>query len=94
MKLDVKSFALAAGLIWGVGLFLITWWIIAFEGQAAADARPPFLGLIYRGYAFTTLGSFLGLVWGLVDGLIGGAVFAWVYNALLGRESSAPAQTA
>ncbi|MDH4088010.1 MAG: hypothetical protein OEV27_12365 [Nitrospira sp.] len=32
MKLDVKACALACGLIWGFGLFVLTWWIIAFDG--------------------------------------------------------------
>jgi len=32
MKLDVKAFALACGIIWGLGMFAFTWWIIAFDG--------------------------------------------------------------
>ena len=59
MRLNVRAFALACALIWGLGLFAITWWIIFFEGQAPADAAPPFLGLIYRGYEFTTVGSLI-----------------------------------
>ena len=89
MKLDVRAFALACGLIWGVGLFLITWWIIAFEGQAAPDARPPFVGLVYRGYAFTAVGSLVGLVWAFVDGVIGGAILAWLYNRLSAPKPAA-----
>ena len=94
MKLDVKAFALACGLIWGVGLFLITWWIIAIDGQAASDARAPFIGLVYRGYALTTGGSFIGLLWGLVDGAIGGAVFAWLYNRFTPSGSAVGASAA
>ena len=30
MKLNIKAFALTRGLIWGIGLFLLTWWIIVF----------------------------------------------------------------
>lgn len=33
MKLDVKACALACGLIWGLGLFVLTWWVIAFDGS-------------------------------------------------------------
>lgn len=95
MKLDVKAFALACGLIWGVGLFLITWWIIAFQGLSPPDAAPPFIGLVYRGYDFTVGGSIIGLVWALVDGAIGGAIFAWLYNKLgPGRGSGASAAAA
>jgi hypothetical protein len=35
MKLSVKAFALACGLIWGLGLFFLTWWMyrIRFPGH-------------------------------------------------------------
>jgi hypothetical protein len=82
MKLNVGAFALACGLLWGIGLFLITWWIIA-TGDATSE--PTFLGRIYLGYRLDAVGSVIGLVWGFVDGLIGGAVFAWLYNWLAGR---------
>ena len=40
MKLNVMALGLASGLIWGLGLFVLTWWIIAFEGfEAAARKR-------------------------------------------------------
>ena len=29
MKLDVKAFAFTCALIWGIGLFFLTWWVIA-----------------------------------------------------------------
>jgi hypothetical protein len=82
MKLDVKAFALTCGLIWGIGLCAITWWIILFDGSSAG---PTFIGSVYRGYSITPLGSLVGLLWGLVDGLIGGAIFAWLYNLLAAR---------
>jgi len=84
VKLNVKAFALTCGLLWGLGLFLLTWWIILFEGPSPADAPPPFIGLLYRGYRFTAAGSLIGLVWAFFDGLVGGAVFAWLYNRLAG----------
>jgi hypothetical protein len=31
VKLDARAFALTSALIWEPGLFLITWWIIAFD---------------------------------------------------------------
>lgn len=84
MKLDVKAFALTCGLLWGIGLFCLTWWIILFDG-ATGDVT--FLGQIYRGYSISPLGSVVGLVWALFDGLVGGLVFAWVYNWFAGRGS-------
>ena len=82
MKLNVKAFALTCGILWGVGLFAATWWIIAFEG---ATGDPTFIGRLYRGYTISPAGSLIGLVWALVDGVVGGAVFAWLYNLVATR---------
>jgi hypothetical protein len=84
MKLNVPAFALTCALVWGVGLFLITWWIIAFDG---ATAEATLIGKVYRGYTITPLGSVIGLIWALLDGLIGGAIFAWLYNLLSARRT-------
>ena len=85
MKLNVKAFALTCALVWGIGLFLITWWIIFFEGKSDQIL---FIGRIYRGYTLTPVGSFIGLIWAFADGLIGGAIFAWLYNLIASRSSS------
>ncbi len=79
MKLNVKSFALSTGLIWGFGLFSFTWWVIAFDGVIN---DPTLIGWLYRGYSISPSGSFIGLIWALVDGLIVGGLFAWLYNKL------------
>lgn len=85
MKLNVKAFALTCGIIWGVGLFLFTWWIIAISG---ATGEPTFIGRVYLGYSISPLGSIIGLVWASIDGLIAGAIFAWLYNRINSRTSS------
>ncbi|MBT8490794.1 MAG: bacteriophage holin [Deltaproteobacteria bacterium] len=85
MKLDIKAFALTCGVLWGLGLFFLTWWIIAFDG-ATGDIS--FIGRIYRGYCISPLGSIIGLMWAFVDGLIGGAIFAWIYNIIVIRRSA------
>lgn len=86
MKLNVKAFGLACGLIWGIGLFVLTWWIIAFEGPTGEIT---FIGRVYRGYSITASGSLLGLAWGFADGLIGGVIFAWLYNLLIAKDQCA-----
>jgi hypothetical protein len=82
MKLNVKAFALTFGLVWGFGLFVLTWWIIAFDGSTG---EPTLIGRLYRGYSISPAGSFIGLVWAFVDGLIIGAIFAWLYNIVSAR---------
>ena len=85
MKLDVKSFALTAGIFWGLALLIITWWIILLEGQTG---EPTLIGMVYRGYNISITGSFIGLAWGLFDGLVIGALFALVYNYFVDKKKS------
>jgi len=80
MKLDIKAFSLAFGLIWGFGLFCLTWWIIAFDG---ATGEATMIGHVYRGFKISPIGSLIGLVWAFIDGAIGGAIFAWLYNFIV-----------
>jgi hypothetical protein len=84
MKLNVKAFALACGLVFGFGLFFITWWIIAFDG---ATGEVTFIGRLYRGYTISPVGSIIGLIWAFFDWMIGGAIFAWLYNLIVDRSS-------
>lgn len=87
MKLDVRAFAIACSLIWGFGLFFLTWWIIMFDGPTG---EVTLIGRLYRGYSISPTGSVIGLLWALVDGFVGGAIFAWLYNWIAGK--SAPAR--
>ena len=79
MRFNILAFAITCALVWGVGLFVLTWWIIAFDGSSP---DPTFIGKVYRGYVITPVGSLIGLAWGVVDGFVGGAIFAWLYNVL------------
>jgi len=85
MKLNIKAFALTCSLIWGFGLFALTWWIMAFEGPTGDVTM---IGKIYRGFSITPLGSLIGLVYALADGFVGGLIFAWLYNVLSSRWSN------
>ncbi len=81
MKLNVKTFGLTCGLLWAVGLFCLTWWVIMFDG---ATGEATLIGKVYRGYNISPLGSLIGIAWALPDGFIGGVIFAWLYNVLSG----------
>ncbi|MCP4136594.1 MAG: hypothetical protein GY754_36830 [bacterium] len=86
MKMNVKSFALAFGAVYGVVIFTGTWWLIA---RGFPVSEPVLLGYFYPYYAVSPLGSVLGLVYGFVDGAIIGAIFAWFYNLLEGKKAQA-----
>ena len=77
MNLNIKGMAIAFGLVWGISLFVITWWIIFLEGSSNTAT---FIGKFYIGYSLAPVGSFIVFLWGVVDGAIGGAMFAWLYN--------------
>ena len=66
---------MTCALVWGFGLFVLTWWINAFDG---ATAEPILIEKVYGGYTITPVGSMVGSIWGLIDGLIGGATFAYL----------------
>ncbi len=77
MKLNVKAFGFAFGIMWGFGVFFGTWYLIFLEGYSS---EVTLLGHIYLGHTLTPLGSIIGLLWGLCDGGIAGLVLAWLYN--------------
>ncbi|RMD63974.1 MAG: hypothetical protein D6824_04545 [Planctomycetota bacterium] len=83
MKLHTPAFSVACALLWGCGVFVMTWWMLLFG--TAAPGEQILLSKVYLGYTVSGAGSVIGLVWGLVDGLLGGAIFAWLYNALVDR---------
>lgn len=83
MKLQIKAFALTCGVLWGLGVFTLTWWIIAFDG---ITREPTIIGLVYRGFNISPAGSIVGFAWAFVDGLIIGALFAWLYNTVTARH--------
>jgi hypothetical protein len=88
MKLHVRAFAFSCAVVWGVGVFLIPWWGMLWDGSGGPV---PLFGVLYRGFAFTPLGSVIGFLWAFPDGLIVGALFAWLYNRLSGAVSRAAA---
>lgn len=76
-KLDVKSFALAWGVSFGLyGLFL-GWAAMFGWGTGIVDA----VSSLYIGFAPTFVGGIIGGVWAFFDGAIGGLIIALAYNA-------------
>jgi len=77
MKLNVKAFALAAGILWAAGVLFI----LFVAGQTGYFTD--FSSLLTTSYPWTgtnTVGVLIGGVWGFADAAIGGAILAWLYN--------------
>jgi len=82
MKLDKVKFALAAGIVWGLGMFFLTLFVKDFGigwGMLLA------VGSLYIGDVPTWGGAFIGLILGFCDAFVGAFIFVWIYNALLGK---------
>tara|TARA_Y100001936_G_scaffold43478_1_gene42282 strand:+ start:238 stop:504 length:267 start_codon:yes stop_codon:yes gene_type:complete len=84
MQLNIKAFALTCGILWGAGLFFLTWWLILLEG---VSSDPTLIGRFYVGYNISPSGSIIGFLWGCVDGGVCGLAFGWLYN-FIARKSS------
>jgi hypothetical protein len=77
MKLNPRAFALSAGILWGLSVFVITIWLVII---GSAGTTLALLHKFYLGYSVSIAGAFIGLIWGFIDGLIVGFIFAWIYN--------------
>ena len=84
MQLNFKAFTLTFGILWGAGLFFLTWWIILLEG---ATGDPTFIGRFYIGYNISPSGSIVGFIWGFADGGICGLAFGGLYNFITRKFS-------
>ena len=79
MKLKPKALALSLGLVWGVNWFILTWWMILWEG---VTHEVTLLGRWYRGFTVSPVGSLVALGYGFVDGFLLGLLVALLYNKL------------
>jgi len=85
VKLCACRLAVAAGLLWGVGLLMmgiVTTYTDTY-GQKFVDV----FASIYWGYEASWGGAFLGLGWGFLDGFIGMLILIGLYNLFASRGS-------
>jgi hypothetical protein len=89
MKLNTVAFGLTAGLIWGGALLVVT--IAHTITPAYGLAFLEVIASVYPGYDVGTgAGAIIvGTLYGFVDGTIGGLIFAWLYNLLAGKFTTA-----
>ncbi len=83
MQLNKTALGLAAGLLWGGSVLLLTIWVMIRGG----GEHLVLLNKFYFGYSISAVGAVLGLLWGFVDGFIGGWILAWLYNRFAWTQS-------
>ncbi|GAB4189480.1 MAG: bacteriophage holin [Simkaniaceae bacterium] len=81
-RFNLKAFALAFGIVWGLANLIVGWTSIFGWGNAYVET----LSSIYIGYDASFIGGIVGGIWAFADGVIGGLVFAFFYNLILGKK--------
>jgi hypothetical protein len=82
MKLSIKRFTLACGILWGLSIFLVS--VANFIWPSYGVLFLTIMASIYPGYE-TTHGVYSiisGTLYAIIDASIGGAIFAYLYNTL------------
>ena len=80
-RIQAGVLALTCGILGGLGLFLMTVWLVIKGGPEVG----PHLGLLGQylvGYSVTWVGSVIGLAYGLVVGGVAGWSVATLYNTI------------
>lgn len=86
-RIQAAVLALVIGLVCGLGLFLITVWLILKGGENVG----PHLALLsnfFAGYSVTWRGSIIGFFWGFLVGALIGWAIGKVYNHIVGIRFS------
>ena len=78
-RIQASVLALVGALIGGVGLFLMTVWLL-LKGGVWVGPHLALLGQYFIGYSVTWFGSIVGLFYGAITGGVLGWSVAWIYN--------------
>ena len=80
--LNVKVLGLALGLLFGLGLFIATNWLVIKGGQPVGP-NLQLLSQYFIGYRVSFLGSLIGFAYGFALGTLSGALIGWIYNKIV-----------
>ena len=80
--LNARVLGLALGVIFGLGLFIATNWLV-IKGGHPVGPHLALLSQYFIGYRVTFLGSFIGFAYGFALGTLCGAMIGWIYNKIV-----------
>ena len=81
-KIHANILALIFAVICGVGLFVMTVWLL-IKGGEDVGSHLQLLGHYFIGYSVTWGGSLVGLLYGSIVGGISGWLIGWIYNLIV-----------
>ncbi len=79
LLLNSGVLGLSLGLLFGLGIFIATNWLI-IKGGDHVGSHLRLLGQFFIGYEVTFLGSLVGFAYGFAVGTLSGALIGWIYN--------------
>ena len=85
LRLNARAWGIAVGLLFGLGLFLATVFLV-LKGGPTVGPHLALLGQFLPGYTVTWGGAFIGFVYLFVIGYAVGRIIGAVYNALARSE--------
>lgn len=89
LRLKMKALGLGLGMIFGMGIFVATNWLVlkggtpSPEGGVVVGPHLELLSQFFIGYSVSFLGSFIGLAYGFSVGTLIGSVIASIYNKIV-----------
>jgi len=86
-RLKARLLAMVLGTICGLGLFVMTAWLI-IKGGPQVGAHLRLLRHFFIGYDVTWPGAFIGLVYGAVVGGVIGWAIGMVYNRIVSGRTA------
>ncbi|NOS77586.1 MAG: hypothetical protein HOP35_06540 [Nitrospira sp.] len=86
-RIKADALALVCGLIGGLGLFVMTVWLV-LKGGPQPGQHLQLLSQYFIGYTVTWPGAFVGLLYGIVAGGTIGWAIGMIYNKLVNIRKS------
>ena len=81
LRLNARAWGIAIGLLFGLGLFLATAFLVLRGGQQVGP-HLSLLGVFLPGYQVSIGGAFIGFAYAFVIGYATGRMIGLVYNAM------------
>ena len=81
-RIKADALALVCGVMGGLGLFVMTAWLVIKDGPQAGQ-HLQLLSNYFVGYSVTWPGAFIGLLYGAVTGGLIGWVIGRIYNSVV-----------
>ena len=79
--LNAKILGLSLGLLFGLGIFIATNWLV-LKGGNVVGPHLQLLSQYFIGYRVSFFGSLIGFVYGFAVGTLSGSLIGWIYNRI------------